>query len=119
MAYDPKKIEQQALKAIEEHKLFFIDDVCSYLPCNRATFYNLGLDKLDSIKDALTKVKTDIKVRMRTKWYLSENPTLQMGLMKLISSEEELRKLAMSVQQQEGKVDIVWQEVKNYKTDGK
>jgi hypothetical protein len=33
---------------------------------------------------------------MRSKWYLSEQPTLQLALMKLISSEEELRKLSMS-----------------------
>jgi len=32
---------------------------------------------------------------MRSKWYKSENATLQMGLMKLISTDEELRKLSM------------------------
>lgn len=95
MAYDRNKLEKQALEAIEKHKLFFIQDVISYLPCNSATFYNLELEKLETIKDALTKVKTDIKVSMRSKWYKSENATLQMGLMKLISTDEELRKLSM------------------------
>jgi len=95
MAYKYKELEKQSLEAIEKHKLFFIDDVISYLPCSRATFYNQGLDKLDTIKDALTKVKTEIKVSMRSKWYKSENATLQMGLMKLLSSDEELRKLSM------------------------
>jgi hypothetical protein len=96
MAYNPKELEKKALEAIEKNKLFFIDDVIAYLPCSRATFYNLELEKLDTIKDALTKVKTEIKVSMRSKWYKSENPTLQMGLMKLIASPEELKQLAMT-----------------------
>ena len=96
MAYNPKELEKKALEAIEKNKLFFIDDVIAYLPCSRATFYNLELDKLDNIKDALTKVKTEIKVSMRSKWYKSENPTLQMGLMKLIASPEELKQLSMT-----------------------
>jgi len=61
MAYNPKELEKKALEAIEKNKLFFIDDVIAYLPCSRATFYNLELEKLDTIKDALTKVKTEIK----------------------------------------------------------
>jgi hypothetical protein len=96
MAYNPKELEKKALEAIEKNKLFFIDDVIAYLPCSRATFYNLELEKLDTIKDALTKVKTEIKVSMRSKWYKSENPTLQMGLMKLIASPEELKQLSMT-----------------------
>jgi len=96
MAYNPKDLEIKALEAIEKNKLFFIDDIIAYLPCSRATFYNLELDKLDNIKDALTKVKTEIKVSMRSKWYKSENPTLQMGLMKLIASPEELKQLSMT-----------------------
>ena len=96
MAYNPKELEKKALEAIDKNKLFFIDDVIAYLPCSRATFYNLELEKLDTIKDALTKVKTEIKVSMRSKWYKSENPTLQMGLMKLIASPEELKQLSMT-----------------------
>lgn len=96
MAYNPKELEKKALEVIEKNKLFFIDDVIAYLPCSRATFYNLELEKLDTIKDALTKVKTEIKVSMRSKWYKSENPTLQMGLMKLIASPEELKQLSMT-----------------------
>jgi hypothetical protein len=95
MAYNKKELIKTALEAIEKNKLFFIDDVVSYLPCSRATFYNLELDKLDEIKDALTNVKTSIKVSMRSKWYKSDNPTLQMGLMKLIATPDELKQLSM------------------------
>lgn len=95
MAYNKEDLEKESLEAISKYKLFFIDDIISYLPCSRTTFYNFGLDKLDTIKDALIKQKTELKVSMRSKWYKSDNPTLQMGLMKLISTDEELRKLSM------------------------
>lgn len=106
MAYDRNKLEQQALEAIEKHKLFFIADVVAYLPCVSSTFYDLQLEKSETIKAALTKVKTDIKVSMRSKWYKSENPTLQMGLMKLISTDEELKKLSMQYNENENKHTI-------------
>ena len=96
MAYKYKKLEKQAVKAIEKYKLFFIDDVVCYLPCCKTTFFHLKLNESDSIKEALTKEKTQLKVSMRRKWYLSNNATLQMGLMKLISTDKELKKLAMS-----------------------
>lgn len=96
MKYNVKDLEKQSIEAINKYKLFFIDDIIAYLPCSRATFYNHGLDKLDTIKDALLQVRTEIKVSMRSKWYKSDNPTLQMGLMKLIASPDELKQLSMN-----------------------
>tara|TARA_R110000868_G_C10658584_1_gene745610 strand:- start:287 stop:736 length:450 start_codon:yes stop_codon:yes gene_type:complete len=96
MAYDRNELETMAVEAIKKNRLFFIQDVIAYLPCTSSTFYNIGLEKSESIKEALTEIKTNIKVSMRSKWYLSEQPTLQLALMKLISSEEELRKLSMT-----------------------
>ena len=96
MAYDRNELEATAIAAIKKNKLFFIQDVIAYLPCTSSTFYHLGLEKSESITEALLEIKTNIKVSMRSKWYLSEQPTLQLALMKLISSEEELRKLSMS-----------------------
>jgi len=96
MAYKTKELEKQALEAIEKYKLFFIDDVVSYLPCSTATFYNHKLEELETIKEALKKVRTEIKVSMRSKWYKSNNATLQMGLMKLIGSDEERKMLSQS-----------------------
>jgi hypothetical protein len=96
MAYNTEELEKQSLEAIEKYKLFFIEDIVSYLPCSAATFYNHELEKLETIKDALTKVKTEIKVSMRSKWYKSENATLQMGLMKLIGSDDERKRLSQT-----------------------
>ena len=94
MAYKTEELEKQALEAIEKHKLFFIEDIVSYLPCNKTTFYEHKLNESNDIKEALLKVKTDIKVSMRSKWYKSENATLQMGLMKLIASDDERKRLS-------------------------
>jgi len=106
MAYKTEELLKQAIEAIDKHKLFFISDVVAYVACSRSTFYEMGLDKSDNIKEALLKVKTDLKVSMRSKWYKSDNPTLQMGLMKLISTEEELRKLSMNHQEHSGEVAV-------------
>ena len=103
MAYKYTELERDAIRAIEKYKLFFIDDIVSYLPCVRSTFYTLELHKSDNIKESLMKVKTEIKVSMRSKWYKSDNPTLQMGLMKLISTDQEIKKLSM--QYTEGKME--------------
>ena len=99
MAHDTKKLITQSLAAIEKYKLFFIEDVVAYVGCSRATFYNHNLDKLDTIKDALSKNKIDIKVSMRNKWYKSESATLQIALMKMIATEDEAHRLNGSRQE--------------------
>jgi hypothetical protein len=113
MEYNQKDLEKQSIEAITKYKLFFIDDIIAYLPCSRATFYNKGLDKLDTIKDALTQVRTEIKVSMRSKWYKSDNPTLQMGLMKLIASPDELKQLSMSHIESNSKHEITGFDIKD------
>jgi hypothetical protein len=102
MAYNYIDLEKQSLEAIEKHKLFFITDVVAYLPCSSSTFYDYKLEKSETIKEALTKVKTELKVSMRSKWYKSQNATLQMGLMKLLSTDEEIKKLSMNTNVHEG-----------------
>ena len=96
MAYDRKKIFDQAKEMIVKHKLFFIDDICAFLPISRATFYGWEFDKLDELKGLLETNRTELKVSMRSKWYKSNAPALQMALMKLICTPEELKKLAMN-----------------------
>ena len=96
MSYNTKELEKQSIDAIEKHKLFFIEDIVCYLPCDKKTFYNHNLHELHSIKEALLKVKTEIKVSMRSKWYRSDNATLQISLMKLISNETERKRLSQT-----------------------
>ena len=39
MAYDKDKLYNQAVKAIEEHNLFFIEDIVAFISCSKPTFY--------------------------------------------------------------------------------
>ena len=98
MAYDREKVYEQAKEAIVKHKLFFIDDIVAFLPISRATFYDWEFDKLDELKGLLEINRTELKVSMRSKWYKSNAPALQMALMKLIANPDELRRLSMSFQ---------------------
>ena len=93
MAYNTEKLIKTALEAIEKHRLFFINDVCAYLPCSTSTFYEKELEKSEEIKEALYKNRIEVKASMRSKWYQSENASLQIGLMKLIGTEEEAHRL--------------------------
>lgn len=96
MAYDKNKVFEQAKEAIVKHKLFFIDDIVAFLPIAKSTFYEWKLEQSDELKELLNQNRTELKVSMRSKWYTSNAPALQMALMKLIASPEELRKLSMT-----------------------
>ena len=96
MAYKTEELEKKSLEAIDKHKLFFIEDVVAFLPCTKTTFYEHKLHESNAIKEALEKNKVEIKTSMRSKWYKSNAPALQMALMKLIATPEELRKLSMT-----------------------
>ena len=104
MAYETEDLKQQALKAIKEDDLYFISDVVACLPCSSSTFYGHELEKSEDIKNALEKNRINAKIEMRKKWLKSDNATMQMGLMKLLSEDEELRKLAMEYREHSGEV---------------
>lgn len=99
MAYDKKKIFEQAKEVIVKHKLFFVEDIVSFLPCAKPTFYDFfppDSNELNELKELLEQNRVTLKVSMRSKWYTSNAPALQMALMKLIATPEELRKLSMN-----------------------
>jgi hypothetical protein len=98
MAYDRKKIYEQAKEAIVKHKLFFIEDIVAFLPIAKKTFYEyfpLDSNESNELKELLEQNRTELKVSMRSKWYKSNSPALQMALMKLIANKDELRRLSM------------------------
>jgi hypothetical protein len=98
MAYDKKKIFEQAKEVIVKHKLFFIEDIVAFLPCSKNYFYDHfppDSNEYDELKGLLELNRVILKVSMRSKWYTSNSPALQMALMKLIATPEELKKLAM------------------------
>ena len=99
MAYDRNKIFEQAKEAIVKNKLFFIEDIVAFLPCDKTTFYRffeVNCNEYNELKDLLETNRTELKVSMRSKWYKSNAPALQMALMKLICTDEERKMLSMT-----------------------
>jgi hypothetical protein len=106
MAYDRKKIFEQAKEIIVKHKLFFVEDIVAFLPISKQTFYDfypVASDEIDELKELLNQNRTELKVSMRSKWYTSNSPALQMALMKIICTDEERKKLAMIYTENENK----------------
>jgi len=83
MAYEKKEIEELALKAIKKHRIVFVTYVSAYLPCSNSTFYDLGLEKSELIKEALFENKVKKKAKLLDKWEESENATLNIAVFKL------------------------------------
>ena len=99
MAYDKNKIFEQAKEAIVKHKLFFVEDIVAFLPIAKKTFYEyypIDSNECNELKGLLEINRITLKVSMRSKWYTSNAPALQMALMKLIATPEELKKLSMT-----------------------
>ena len=101
MAYKSEDLLKKALEAIEKHKLFFIEDIIAFLPCSKPTFYEHFPNDSNAYKtmfQALEKNRTEIKTSLRSKWYKSNAPALQLALYKLIASPDEHRSLQMNYQ---------------------
>ena len=117
MAYDRKKIFEQAKEMIVKHKLFFVEDIVAFLPISKKTFYEffpLESNESNELKELLETNRTELKVSMRSKWYKSNAPALQMALRKLIATPEELKKLSMQHSEIESNMTISWNEDKTY-----
>ena len=99
MAYNTEDLFNTAIEQIKKNKLFFIEDIIAFLPCRKSTFYEHFPNDSDYYKrmfEELELNRTELKVSMRSKWYKSESATLQLALMKLISTDEERRKLSIN-----------------------
>jgi hypothetical protein len=99
MAYKTEDLFNTAMEQINKNKLFFIEDIIAFMPCAKSTFYEHFPNDSNYYKkmfEELEKNRTELKVSMRSKWYKSNAPALQMALMKLIATPEELKKLAMN-----------------------
>jgi len=82
--------EAPILKLIKDKKLMRFDHIFGYYTgCSRATAYNHGLDKLDSIKEALELNRTKGVDYLLQKWIEGNNPTLQIAAMRFICTKEE------------------------------
>jgi len=98
MAYDKEKIYKEAVKAIEEHNLFFIEDIVSMITCSKPTFYDffkVDSNELNALKDMLDANKIAMKVKLRTKLANGDKAAEILALYKLIATDSERRALSM------------------------
>lgn len=96
MANDKVGIFEQTKKIIVDKQLFFIEDVVSYLPIAKKTFYEyfpIGSNESNTIKELIDANKVSTKALLMEKWFKSDAPALQIGLMKLIATDEQAHRL--------------------------
>ena len=89
-----KKYEEELLKVIKSKKIAFFDHCFGFTSFSRATAYNHSLDKLDSIKDAINQNRVTAKNYMLNTWIASDNATLQISAMRLLSDYEKHQQLS-------------------------
>jgi len=97
MAYNKEEIYKETLELIEEHKLYFIEDIVSFLPCSKQTFYDfypIDSDEMDVIKKQLSKNKVNTKVQIRRKLEDGKSAAELLAMYKLIGTEEERKRLS-------------------------
>lgn len=82
-----------------------MEDVISFLPCSKATFYKYfpdNSDELNDLREMIESNKVSLKRRLRSKWEKSDNSTLQMALYKLTANPEERKALATNYNEHSG-----------------
>jgi len=99
MAYDTGKLYEQAIGAIEENNLFFIEDIVAFIPCSKPTFYEhfpVDSNELNALKELLDKNKVVEKVAIRKKLKTSDKAAELLALYRLLATPEEHQKLNQS-----------------------
>lgn len=97
--YDRKKIFEQAKEQIVSKRLIFVEEVVAFIGISKPTFYDffrVDSNEFNELRELIETNKISLKTSMRKKWYDSDNATLQMGLMKLIASPEEHKRLSQT-----------------------
>jgi len=90
--FSKKMLLDKALDLAKKYSLFFIEDICAMIPCDKKTFYKyLGTNSkdMDSVRQALNENKIKTKVVIRHKWYKSDSFSAQVALYKLIGTKDE------------------------------
>ena len=98
MAYDKKKIFEQAKEQIKKNNLFFIEVIVAFIPCNKDTFYRfypVGSDEYDTLKGMLNENRVKTKSAIRSKLFKGNKAAELLALYKLICTDEERDALSM------------------------
>jgi len=96
MRYDKNKLYGQAVTAIKENNLFFIDDIVAWLPVSKETLYKyfpVDSDKMDTLKRMLNENKVRTKSAIRAKLFKGQKAAELLALYRLICTPEERKAL--------------------------
>jgi hypothetical protein len=96
MAYNKKKIFEQAKEAITKNNLFFIEDVVAFLPIAKKTYYEyfpIGSDESNELKGMIEQNKIKTKSAIRAKLFKGEKASELLALYRLICTPEEHQRL--------------------------
>ena len=64
MAYNKQEIFKKAKEVTVKNKLFFIEDIVSFLPCDKTTFYRffpVDCNEYNELKELLEQNRTELK----------------------------------------------------------
>ena len=88
--------ETEILEVIIKNKIMKISHIFQhYTDLKSAQFYNLELEKSESIKEQIRLNKTKAVSYMLNKWIASDNATLQISAFKVVCEDDERKKLSM------------------------
>lgn len=100
MAYNTEDLFNQAIKAIQDNEPLFIEDLVSFMPCSKPTFYDhfpIDSNEFNELKELIEKNKISQKSSLRKNWKnIDSAPALQLALYKLLASPEEHKALQMA-----------------------
>ena len=99
MAYNTKKLYEQALKIIEDVQPYWIEQLVAHMPCVKSVFYDhfpLDSHESNTLKGLLENIRINACLAQDKKWAESDNATLQLAHRKLIGSDEDRRKLSQT-----------------------
>jgi hypothetical protein len=99
MAYDKNKIYEQAIEQIKKNKLFFVQDIVAFLPCQKSYFYDTfpaESEEMETFKELLEDNKVKTKSSIRAKLWKSNKASELLALYRLIATPEEHQKLNQS-----------------------
>lgn len=95
MAYDRKKLFEEAKQILSEGDVIFIEELAIELGINKSTFYDfwpIDSNEYHLLKRGIMKNKTKIKKELR-EGFKTGSPVEKIALYKLTASEDELRAL--------------------------
>lgn len=87
---------KEMLDVIKKKKIMRFSHCFAFVSFSSATAYNNGLEKVESIKEALVKNRTEGVNYLLQKWIMSDRDTLQIAAMRMICDSDDHRRLNQS-----------------------